>query len=279
MADENPINKLFDNMMSYEPPKIVKEYDDTSECLTHGKYVIHVIEYDNGDKKITPTHCPICEEERKAEERERTRERYRQERLADYKASNISPEYFDKEFSDYIPTTKAQKAALDAVQEMVDTQKGKIVIIGSNGVGKTMLGSLAVKAMGGYIYTMYEIATRIRQSYSANSKETELEIVNELANAPLLVIDEVGRLKMSEAVQDWFSFIIDKRHTRNKPLILLGNLHFSKFCKQGGCPKCFEKYFDCDGISRLRQNSKIIEIVSNDKRSEENKGSFITDER
>lgn len=282
MNEENPLNKLFENMMTFESPKIVKEYDDKCDCMTHGPYRVHVVELDNGVKTVTPNRCPICEKERKEELTKRNKERIYNERIKSYKKSNITSEFFDKELSDYIATTVAQKAALNAIQEMIETRKGKIIIIGSNGCGKTMLGSLAVKAMGGYIYTIFEIATRIRQSYAAGSKETELDILNELVNAPLLVIDEIGRVKTTEAVLDWFSYIIDKRHTYNKPIILLGNLHFGKDCdnkEKGGCPRCFENCFDNDCISRLRQDSKIIEIIASDKRSEKKSGSFITDRR
>lgn len=277
MADK--LNEMFADMLNFEPAKIINEYDGECDCRIHGKYKVHITEYNNDDKIMTPPSCPICEKEREEERKKKMTEKIKQEKLAAYKASNISPEYYDKEMSDFIAESKGQKAALNAVQEMIKTRKGKIILIGSNGVGKTMLGNLAVMALGGHIYTMYEISTRIRQSYSANSKETELDILNELIEDPLLVIDEVGRLKMSEAVQDWFSYVIDKRHTRNKAFMLLGNLHLSRDCKDGGCPKCFEKYFDCDAISRLRQNSKIIEIISNDRRSEEKSGTFITDRR
>lgn len=282
MSEENPLNKLFENTMTFESPKIVKEYDDECDCMTHGSYKVHVVELDNGVKTVTPNRCPICEKERKEELAKRNKERIYNERIESYKKSNITSEFFDKELSDYIATTVAQKAALNAIQEMIETRKGKIIIIGSNGCGKTMLGSLAVKAMGGYIYTIFEIATRIRQSYTPGSKETELDILNELVNAPLLVIDEIGRVKTTEAVLDWFSYIIDKRHTYNKPIILLGNLHFGKDCdnrEKGGCPRCFENCFDNDCISRLRQDSKIIEIIASDKRSEKKSGSFITDRR
>ena len=282
MSDKDRLNNMFERMMTFETPKIIKEKDVLCECLTHGPFTAHVVKYDNGNEVLTPDRCPVCEKERKEELARRNSERIYNERIASYKASNVSKEYFDKEFSDFVATTKAQKAALDAVQEMIDTGKGKVVIIGSNGVGKSMLGNLAAKEMGGYIYTMFEIATRIRQSYAPGAKETELDILNELVEAPLLVIDEVGRIRVTEAVLDWFSYIIDKRHTSNKALLILGNLHFSKDCEdkeKGGCPRCFENCFDNDCISRLRENSKIIEIISKDERSEKKTGSFITDRR
>lgn len=282
MPENKTIASFFENMIHYVQPQIIEECDKTAECLTHGSYSVHYIKYDDGTEKVTPKFCPKCEEEREHERKMREAEDARIELLKEYRSRNISPEFFDKGFEDFIAKTKGQQAALDAVKELISSRKGKLILIGTNGAGKTMLGNIAVKIMGGKIYTMYEIATRIRQSYAAGATETELEILNELINEPLLVIDEVGRLKMSESVQDWFSFILDKRHTYNKPFFLIGNLHFNKDCdkrKDGGCPKCFENYFDKDILSRLTQNSVIIEIIADDNRREEHSCKYITDRR
>lgn len=279
---DKTIENLLANMLNHEEPKIVEESDRITNCLTHGPYSIHYIKFEDGTERITPKTCPKCEEERALERKLHEEEKARIELLKEYRSRNISPEYFDKTFDDFVATTKGQKAALKAVKDIISSGKGKLILIGTNGVGKTMLGNIAVKIMGGKIYTMYEIASRIRQSYSADSKETELEIVEELVNEPLLVIDEVGRLKMSEAVQDWFSYILDKRHTYDKPYFIIGNLHFRNDCEkkeQGGCHKCFENYFDKDILSRLTQNSIIIEVIADDKRREEHSCSFITDRR
>lgn len=276
------IDSLFERMLHYEAPKITEECDKQKKCLTHGDYTVHYIKYEDGTEVITPKFCPECEKERELERKQRDEENARIELIKEYKSRNISPEYYDKTFDDFIVSTKGQQAALDAVKALVSSRKGKLILIGSNGVGKTMLGNIAVKILGGKIYTMYEIATRIRQSYAAGSKETELEILNELINEPLLVIDEVGRLKMTEAVQDWFSYVLDKRHTFNKPYFLIGNLHFNNDCDKkndGGCPKCFENYFDKDILSRLTQNSVVIEIIADDNRRKEHSCTFISDRR
>ena len=277
MSEVDKLHNMFEKILEHEEPKIIKEYEKECDCLRHGKYMVHCCEFEDGSVSYFPKNCPKCEEERKAEKIAKEAEKSKKEIIERYKASNISPEFFNKDLSDYVANTEGQKAARQAVEDMIKSGKGKIIIIGNNGVGKSMLGSIAVKNLGGKIYTMYEIATRIRQSYSAGSKETELQIVNELINEPLLVIDEAGRIKMSEAIQDWFSYILDKRHSRDKPFIILGNLHFKKYCEQNGCAYCFENYFGKDILSRLKQNSTIVEIITNDKRSEDRTCHFVSD--
>lgn len=233
--------------------------------------------------------CPICLEEKSAElKRKRLEEQdaeWRKEKTEQEKSLqielckklNISPEFYLATLDDYKPKTKAQEEAKKAVEEMIKTASGKIILLGSNGAGKTMLASITARELKGCIYTMYEIATMIRQSYTAKAEKSELEIVRELVELPFLAIDEVGRIANSEAVQNWFSFILDKRHTRKLPTIIIGNLHFKKDCEQGGCPKCFENYFDKDILSRFHEDTSVIVIKAPDQRKENKSLKYITD--
>ena len=150
---------------------------------------------------------------------------------------------------------------------MIAKKSGKIILLGSNGVGKTFLGSMAIKALGGKILSMYEITTMIRHSYSVKAEKTELEIVQDLASIPMLVIDEMGRTKGSDAELNWLSYILDKRHTRDLPFMILTNTHLSRDCPKKGCDSCFERFVNNDVLSRLRQNSQIITIKAPDYRA------------
>ena len=131
----------------------------------------------------------------------------------------------------------------------------------------TMLASVAAKELGGKIYSMYEISAMIRQSYTVRAERSELDIVNELASIPFLAIDEMGRSKGSDTEQNWLSFILDKRHTRHLPFMLMSNAHFSENCPTHGCSKCFETFMDSDILSRLQEDSKIIQVEADDIRS------------
>lgn len=185
---------------------------------------------------------------------------------------NVEPEYYDLTLDDYVAETESQNTAKNAAKKLLKRELSKLVLVGSFGTGKTMLGSILAKSMNGKIYTMYEISTMIRNSYTANAKKTELEIVNELATIPFLVIDEVGRTNNSNAERDWLSYILDKRHARRLPFVLLGNGHLRRNCPNKGCDKCFENYMNGDVISRLRQNSEVINIIGKDFRNEKKQG-------
>lgn len=239
------------------------------KCPKHGEVVCTLLKM-NGTN--IPPYCPKCEEERERDAQIKAQaEQLRQERYNIYKERNIEPEYWEKELKDFVPETPEQKKALEAVQALIAAKSGKVVLLGNNGVGKTFLGCMAVKALGGKILSMYEITTMIRQCYSSRAEMTELEFVEKLANLPLLVIDEMGRTKGSEAELMWLSYILDKRHTRNLPFMILSNTHLSRDCPKKGCDNCFERFVNNDVLSRLRQNSKIITIKAPDYRNREDR--------
>lgn len=239
-------------------------HDCEFECEKHGKVKGCYFER-GGEREYV---CPVCvEEERKKEQVARQAEYIQRERIAIYRERNIEPEYWEKELKDYVPQTPEQEKALKAVQKMIAEKSGKVILLGSNGVGKTFLGCMAVKALGGKILSMYEITTMIRQCYSSRAEMTELEFVEKLANLPLLVIDEMGRTKGSEAELNWLSYILDKRHTRGLPFMILTNTHLSRDCPKKGCENCFERFVNNDVLSRLRQNSQIITIKAPDYRA------------
>lgn len=232
-------------------------------CPVHGEVPCEVAVL-NGVP--TPTFCPICEheEERKQEgaEEQRRKESERKALIESYMEMNVEEEYWDKTVDDFEPLVQTQAKAKAAVKKLIEQRHGKVILLGNNGCGKTHLGSCAVKALGGKVYTMYEISTMIRQAYSPLAKKTELEIVQELASVPMLFIDEMGRSKGSKAELDWLSYILDKRHQRSLPFILGANSHLMRDCPNGKnhCERCFENFLGNDILSRLGQDSEIVTL-------------------
>lgn len=211
------------------------------------------------------TYCQKCrdeEAERFAKEIEAEEKR---EHIAKMKKLRIEPMYYNKTFENFETKTDEQKIAKEYAEKLSIEKKGKLVMIGKNGTGKTHLAIAALKKIGGEIYTMFEISSLIRTSYSTPG-ETELQILNRLARVKLLVIDEVGRSKGSESESNWLSYIIDKRHVRYLPSIIISNRHLKKNCPERGCDKCIENYLDSDIISRLVENGKILEFTGRDYR-------------
>ena len=285
MEIKNQKELMFSMLQDLKSPSTAPKFrTEKRNCSIHNKIYEAKI-YEDG----TEEGCPICAEEKGAEfKRKRIEEQNeewrkqkegkdRAENVELCKKLNISPEFYFAKLEDYLPKTKAQEEAKKAVAEMIETRKGKIILLGNNGAGKTMLASIVARELKGKIYTIYEIATMIRQSYSAKVEKSELEIVNDLIELPFLAIDEVGRIANSEAVQNWFSFILDKRHSRGLPTMVIGNLHFKKDCEQNGCPRCFENYFDNDVLSRFHEDTSVIVIKAPDGRKEKKTLKYFSD--
>lgn len=254
--------RFFDNIFQELTSRVINTKTVTVKCTKnpeHKEYEAEVIVNEDGSETFL-TVCPEClrDAELKAE---------RERKISECKKANVEPEFYNKTFEDYKAETDSQKAALEAVKEVYSGNLKKIVLLGSYGTGKTMFASILARDMKGKIYSMYEISTMIRQSYTVKAEKTELEIVNELASVPFLAIDEVGRTNGSNSEKNWLSYILDKRHVRGLPFVLISNGHLSRNCPNGGCEKCFENYMDGDVISRLRQNSKVIDIVGKDYRA------------
>lgn len=230
-------------------------------CEKHGEY---------DERKVTifgkeiMMDCPSCTEEKLNEERKKEIEENKNAITKEMERKNIEPIFYGATLENYIVENAEQKKAKEAIEKLIEERKGKIIMLGKNGTGKTHLAVCAVKGIGGRIYTMYEIATRIRASYTARAKEDELDIVNELARIPLLVIDEIGRTKGSDAEENWLSYIIDKRNSRGLPLIIISNKHTQKTCKEGGCKDCVENYLSEDVMSRLCVDGKVLYFTGED---------------
>lgn len=244
------------------------------DCEVHGKQIALKLELFG---KVIEQKCPACvneayEQEKKAQDVELHRIAKENEIRAEidrnnrYKAMNVELAYRECSFDNFKSETLEQKKALSAARRVVSGEVQKLFLTGKNGTGKTHLACACVMALQGRILTMYEISTMIRQSYTPKADKSELEIVDELASIPLLVIDEIGRTKGSESEHNWLSYIIDKRHSRRLPMVLITNKHTRKTCESGGCSDCVENYLSEDMTSRLAQNSVMVMMTGEDYR-------------
>jgi DNA replication protein DnaC len=242
-------------------------------CEKHGAYERSI------NRMGLDSPCPRCAEEREREIAEKKRsealERERENRNRLLRFCRVEPEHYSATLENYAPQNETQRKALDMVKALVSEYKergkeyvslrhGKLIISGHNGLGKTHLAAAAVKALCGQMWTMFEISAHIRLSYSRKSAKTELEIIEELTCLPLLAIDEIGRSKGKEAEMNWLSIIVDKRHSRGLPIILLTNRPFRNDCASG---LCLEDFVDTDIISRFRDGGSRVTLTGDDYRS------------
>ena len=218
--------------------------------------------------------CPECidKEDRKQKAIEnQIKDKKKKEWL---KAIGVKADYETATLGTYEAKTDSQKAALNACKLLKDGDIKKLILLGSNGVGKTHLASALVKLMNGKIITAYEMFALYRSCFSGQN--SEIKLLHEFSSYPLLVIDEVGRTKGSEAEENFLSAILDARHSDGLPTMILSNLlrrrdclHYQNnkdACKTRNCKGCLEMWLTSDLISRLREDTEVIVIEGEDYR-------------
>lgn len=139
-------------------------------------------------------------------------------------------------------------------QALATLQAGKmIVMVGKRGVGKTRLAAEIIRegcAYTGRYVTAMELFLRIRHSYTGDGP-SELQIVTELAEAPLLVLDEIQERGNTPAEDRILTHLFDLRYGARMPVIAIGNLE----------PGSLIESLGSSIASRLNERGVIMEIT------------------
>lgn len=210
-----------------------------TNCPLHGEYLANQVWLSGQIKEVS--ECPECfklKEARRAIDEEKARkeeaERNRKQRIVE---TRMPLEYQTKDFSTFIQETDSQKAAFKLARRFVKGwEKAKaggygLLFLGSCGTGKTHLAcAIMIELLKEYAfsypryYKASEIFSAVRSTYQVGASTNEEETLKFFSSIQLLVIDEVGVQKGSEAEKRILFSILDNRVTSNKPSILLSNL-------------------------------------------------------
>jgi len=240
----------------------------TLECPKHGEYTGEIIVLDSemfGKKEFAPK-CPYCQDENEQWHQAMREKLDKQLQIEKWRSMNIEPRYYNSTFDNFDAYNAELVKNFEICRAFAAKPEGKLVMIGDNGNGKTHLAVSVLKKVNGVMFTAYEIGIKLRQSYNGDKKEWE--IMDELCTVPLLIIDEVEKIKDSEAKQNWMSYVVGKRYDRLLPLILIANCHLGRDCKEvkKPCPKCLEDHLEDDILSRVIEDGHVLKFSSDDYR-------------
>ena len=104
-----------------------------------------------------------------------------------------------------------------------------LILVGSIGTGKTHLAVGALKVLiaergaQGLFCDYRELLRLIQNSYNPQVSTTELEILNPVMNAEVLVLDDLGAIRPTEWVWDTVSLILNSRYNNNRTTIITTN--------------------------------------------------------
>ena len=109
------------------------------------------------------------------------------------------------------------------------THGNGLLFTGSIGVGKTHLAVALLRELivnrgaSGLFYDYRDLLTQVKNSYNERSDETELEVLQPVFDAEVLVLDEIGASRPTEWVWDTVAHILNTRYNKRRPTILTTN--------------------------------------------------------
>lgn len=190
-----------------------------------------------------PCDCVQAQAERwaaqKAAEEEAERERQREHRemvkrrqeYAGLEAREIS-----RTFENYEETAENKRALNTAkrfVERVIDGTINKLpqnslYIYGSYGTGKTHLAAAIANAAieGGIrvVYTRFgELCRDVKRAYDKKAREDEDDILRKYKNCKLLVLDDLGKEKMTDWNLALLFELIDSRYRGMRPTVITAN--------------------------------------------------------
>ena len=108
------------------------------------------------------------------------------------------------------------------------------VWFGPAGTGKThlacgMLQDRYKHGLDGLYITAKGYTDKIKNSYREDSKDSSTDILERYGNAPVLVLDEVGRQFEAKSEELYFFELVNERYNHRKPTLFLSNLTAEEF--------------------------------------------------
>lgn len=164
------------------------------------------------------------------EEKERQRILRREELL---KKSGLPSRYYNARL-ETAEVTDDNSQAINKVRRYIQNPEGVLLLSGPVGTGKTHLAACVVNAyldnlkrvtFGGVV----NLLGRIKRSYNRDTpegeaqQEQEWEIIDELTTVPLLVLDDLGKERVKDWVEQILFQVIDARYGEERPLVVTTN--------------------------------------------------------
>src|SRR5207245_1900697 len=104
-----------------------------------------------------------------------------------------------------------------------------LLYCGNNGVGKThlavaVLRELATtKAVAGQFWDFHELIREIKNSYNPETRTTELQVLEPVIEADVLVLDDLGAWKMTDWMNDTLFYILNGRYMAKRATVITTN--------------------------------------------------------
>lgn len=166
----------------------------------------------------------------------------------------VPSRFVGRTLANFKAETPEQQRALSVASDFVVnwsemSRKGSwLVFSGQPGTGKSHLAIAILQALlpahvGRYM-TCLELIQTIRSAWRKDSEMSEMEVVAELAQVPLLVLDEIGVQNGTDSEMLHLFDVLDKRYRDLMPTILLTNQNKEGFRQFVG-ERVYDRMTEC----------------------------------
>ncbi len=155
-----------------------------------------------------------------------------------------------------------------------DYKLGKgLMFVGPPGVGKTHLAIAILKefflkkGVVGVFYDTRTLLFDLKATFDGSSSGREL--LDEVVNAPILVLDDLGSERLSDWARDILHYIIISRYNQMKPIIITSNIDLKSKGKEDDdiLQQSLEDRMGTAIASRLSEMCKVVEVKGKDMRN------------
>ena len=240
---------------------------------------LRVVERADGMRAAVPCDCRVARRQSRMIQQARIPQRYAHCTLEEY-VTNFSG------------ANRSLGSALVQARSFVkaypfETNGNGLLLTGSIGVGKThlavgMLQALvAERGAKGLFFDYRDLLKQIQNSYNRNVDVTELEILQPVFDAEVLVLDELGASKPTDWVWDTVAHILNTRYNDRRTTIITTNYgNFAPLTADAnGARAAVREETLGDRIgermrSRLQEMCVVVEMMGEDFRQKVKRASF-----
>lgn len=227
--------------------KLISTKTSTSACTTlicdtcgENRYTtINVL----GVNRTVPCLCH-CQCQALEEEKQENLRQKQQKAVNKIKKYSLMDQRFANcilaNWQDHIGPPGLKKTVMKYISKWPEMKENNVglLIHGSPGIGKSHASfTMANEIIQSYravvvAVTAIGLLSRIKETYANFGREAEIDILNSLNNAALLILDDLGAEQKTEWSTAMLYQIIDSRYRSGKPMIITTNLNLDQLRKK-----------------------------------------------